>query len=144
MNIKVINKSNHRLPEYATEGSSGMDLKANIDNEIKLKPLERICIPTGIYLEIPKGYEGQIRSRSGNALKYGLFVLNSPATIDSDYRGEIKVILCNLSQEDYMIKPGERIAQIVFTKFEHCTFKEVSEFSQTERGQNGFGHSGQF
>jgi len=142
MEIKVINNSRFDLPRYATTGSSGLDLKANIDMSISVNSLERCMVPTGLFLEIPEGYEAQVRPRSGLAAKHGISVLNSPGTIDADYRGEIKVILVNLSNEPFTIEPGERIAQIVFAKIEQITWCDVNNISITERGDGGFGHTG--
>lgn len=142
MEIKVINNSCFDLPRYATTGSSGLDLKANIDASILLNSLERCMVPTGLFLEIPEGYEAQVRPRSGLAAKHGISVLNSPGTIDADYRGEIKVILVNLSNEPFTIEPGERIAQIVFAQIEQITWRDVNNISITERGDGGFGHTG--
>jgi dUTP pyrophosphatase len=144
MNIKVeiINKSNNSLPQYETVNSSGLDLRAFIDNEIVLKPLERALIPTGLYISIPNGYEAQVRPRSGLAFKHGLTVLNTPGTIDADYRGEIKVILVNLSNDDFVVKNGERICQLVFTKVEQVDWVQVEVLDETERGAGGFGHTG--
>lgn len=142
MKVQVINKSNHRLPEYATPLSAGMDLKANIDRPITLRPLERVLIPTDLYMAIPDGYELQIRSRSGLALKKGVFCLNSPGTIDADYRGNVGVILANLSNDPFLINPGERIAQAVLNKFEKIEWDEVTELDETERGAGGFGSTG--
>jgi len=142
MEIKVINNSRFDLPRYATTGSSGLDLKANIDVSILLNSLERCMVPTGLFLEIPEGYEAQVRPRSGLAAKHGISVLNSPGTIDADYRGEIKVILVNLSNEPFTIEPGERIAQIVFAQIEQITWRDVNNISITERGDGGFGHTG--
>lgn len=142
MEIKIINKSNHRLPEYQTEKSAGMDLKANIDEPIVIPPMERFLIPTGLFIELPDGFEAQIRSRSGLALKQGIVVLNSPGTIDADYRGEIGVILINLSKDKVIINPGDRIAQMVINKYEKVNLKEVSDLSETERGTGGFGCTG--
>lgn len=142
MQINIINKSSHSLPEYATERSAGLDLRANLDNEIVLAPLERQLIPTGLYLELPKGYEAQIRPRSGLALKHGITVLNSPGTIDADYRGEIRVILVNLSNEPFVIKDGERICQMVIARHEQVSWNEVDKLEDTTRGDGGFGHTG--
>lgn len=139
MNIKVINKSNHPLPKYQTELSAGMDLYANLEEDLTLKSLERKLIATGLFLEIPAGFEAQIRPRSGLAIKNGITVLNSPGTIDADYRGEIGVILVNLSTEDFTIKNGDRIAQMVIAKYESITWQEVNEITDSERGQGGFG-----
>lgn len=142
MNIKVINKSNYSLPKYETAGSAGLDLKANINEPIVLGPLQRTLVPTGLFIELSVGYEAQIRPRSGLALKKGITVLNSPGTIDADYRGEIGVILINMSDTDFTINPGERIAQMVITHHETAEWEEVTELSNTDRGVGGFGHSG--
>lgn len=142
MEVKVVNKSNHRLPEYATIGSAGMDIKANISEPVVLKPLKRELIPTGLYIQIPTGYEVQIRPRSGLACKYGITVANTPGTIDSDYRGEVKVCLINLSDTPFVVNPGERIAQAVLNKVEKIEWNEVAELDKTERGEGGFGHTG--
>ena len=142
MRVKIINKSNNALPAYETASSAGMDLRAFVDTDVVLKPFERKLIPTGLYIELPDGYEAQIRPRSGLAIKSGITVLNSPGTIDADYRGEIKVILINLSQEDFTIKSGDRICQMVIAKHEKAEFVEVNEISETERGAGGFGHTG--
>lgn len=142
MKIKVINKSKHPLPQYATGSSAGVDLRANIDSAIILRSLERAIVPTGLFIELPAGYEAQIRPRSGLAAKNGLTVLNSPGTIDADYRGEIKVILVNLSKEDFTINDSERIAQMVVAKHEQAEWVEVQELIDTERGTGGFGHTG--
>ncbi len=139
LNIKIINKSNNPIPKYQTSGSAGLDLYAFLDESIVLKKNEIVLVPTGIYLEIPIGYEVQIRSRSSLALKNGIFCLNSPGTIDSDYRGEIKVILASFNNDSFIINNGDRIAQMVFSKFEHVVFNEVDELSSTERGEGGFG-----
>ena len=142
MEVKVINKSNNPLPKYSTVQSAGMDLRAFITEPIILGALDRALIPTGLYIEIPEGYEAQVRSRSGLAIKYGITVLNSPGTIDADYRGEICVELINLSNKPYTIESGERIAQLVFNKCEQAELVEVEELSETERGEGGFGHTG--
>lgn len=142
MEVKIINKSNHRTPQYETKGAAGFDLKANIDQPIVIDSLERVLIPTGIYMEVPDGYECQIRPRSGMAYKYGITVCNTPGTIDSDYRNEIKIILINLSKEKYIVYPGDRVAQGVINKIEQVIFVEVTELSETERGLGGFGHTG--
>lgn len=139
MNIKVINKSNNPLPTYQTELSAGMDLYAHLDEEIVLKSLERKLIPTGLFLEIPAGFEAQVRPRSGLAIKNGITVLNSPGTVDADYRGEIGVILVNLSTENFSIKNGDRIAQMVIAKYESITWENAEEISETARGKGGFG-----
>jgi dUTP pyrophosphatase len=142
LKIRVINQSRHHLPEYATEGSSGMDLRAFLEEPILLNSLERKLIPTGLFLEIPEGYEAQVRPRSGMAIKHGLTCLNSPGTIDADYRGEIKVILVNLSPESVQISDGDRIAQIVFQKVEKVILEASNEISTTSRAAGGFGHTG--
>ena len=142
MRVKIINKSNNALPAYETASSAGMDLRAFVDADVVLKPFERKLIPTGLYIELPEGYEAQIRPRSGLAIKSGITVLNSPGTIDADYRGEIKVILINLSQNEFTIKSGDRICQMVIAKHEKAEFVEVNEISETERGAGGFGHTG--
>lgn len=142
MKIKVINKSRHSLPKYQTAGSSGMDLVANLQEPITLHPLERALVPTGIFLEIPVGYEGQVRARSGLALKKGLSLPNGIGTIDSDYRGEVQVIVVNLSNENLVIQDGERIAQLVIIKYERVEIEEVEELSETLRNHGGFGHTG--
>ncbi|HXB11492.1 MAG TPA: dUTP diphosphatase [Bacteroidia bacterium] len=142
MKIKIINKSKHPLPHYATVASAGFDARANIDTPLVLKPLERILVPTGLFIELPIGSEAQVRPRSGLAFKNGITVLNSPGTIDADYRGEIKVILVNLSQEEFVINDGERIAQVVIAKHEQAEWVEVEQLMDTERGSGGFGHTG--
>jgi dUTP pyrophosphatase len=142
MNIQIVNKSKHQLPEYATALSAGMDLRANLEEPLTLLPSERILVPTGLFIAIPEGYEGQVRPRSGLALKKGVTVLNSPGTIDADYRGELRVILVNLSNEPFVIQDGERIAQIVFARCEQMTWQEVDTLEETERGEGGFGHTG--
>ncbi|MBZ2173824.1 dUTP diphosphatase [Schnuerera sp. xch1] len=142
MRIKVINKSNYPLPKYNTKGSSGMDLYANIDKSVVMKPLDRILVPTGLYISIPNGYEAQIRARSGLSLKHGITLANGIGTIDSDYRGEIGVILINLSNEEYTINKGDKIAQLVLTKYEKVEFEEVNSLDNTERNDGGFGHTG--
>lgn len=142
LQVKIINHSAYSLPEYATKGSSGMDIKANLPEAISISPQERVLIPTGIFLEIPEGYEAQIRTRSGMALKHGLACLNSPGTIDADYRGEIKIILVNLSAENQVIHPGDRIAQMIFAKIEMIQWIESESISETSRGEGGFGHTG--
>lgn len=144
LNIKIINKSEYEAPKYETEQSAGVDLRANIDEEIILYPMERKLIPTGIFIELPKHYEAQIRPRSGLAAKHGITVLNSPGTIDADYRGEIMVILINLSSEYFSVKPGMRIAQMVIARHEQANFLDFDVLSETERGDGGFGHSGNF
>jgi dUTP pyrophosphatase len=142
MQVKVINTSDNPLPSYSTEWSSGMDLRANLKESITLNSLERTLVPTGLYIELPEGYEAQIRPRSGLALKKGLSVLNSPGTIDADYRGEIGIILVNLSNEPVEITPGERICQMVISSFEHVELTEVEEINETPRSAGGFGHTG--
>jgi dUTP pyrophosphatase len=142
MKVKVINQSKHALPEYKTALSAGMDLTANIDAPIELKPLERRLIPTGLFIELPAGYEAQVRPRSGMALKHGLTCLNSPGTIDADYRGEIGVIIANVSNDSYTIEDGERIAQLVIAKHETISWEEVDVLDETERGEGGFGSTG--
>ncbi|HHU41194.1 MAG TPA: dUTP diphosphatase [Fermentimonas caenicola] len=142
MEIKIVNRSRHSLPDYATIHSAGMDLRANLENPVVLKPLERSLIPTGIYIQLPNGYEAQIRPRSGLAIKHGISIVNAPGTIDADYRGEIKVILANLSNEDFTINDGERICQMIVAKHERVEWVEVDELDETERGDGGFGHTG--
>lgn len=142
MNVQIINKSKHRLPAYATALSAGMDLRANIDEPIVLKPLERCLVPTGLYIALPEGFEAQIRPRSGLAIKSGIGLLNAPGTIDADYRGEIRVILINLSTEIFTVNDGERIAQMVIARHEQAQWKEVEVLNETERGAGGFGHTG--
>ncbi|MCQ2301277.1 MAG: dUTP diphosphatase [Bacteroidales bacterium] len=143
MKVKVVNKSNNALPAYETKNSAGMDLRAYLpEGPVTLKPLQRAMIPTGLYIEIPEGYEGQVRPRSGLAIKHGITVLNTPGTIDADYRGELKQILINLSDEPFVINNGDRIAQIVFARCEQAEMVEVEELSETERGAGGFGHTG--
>ncbi|MBR6078362.1 MAG: dUTP diphosphatase [Paludibacteraceae bacterium] len=142
MKIEIINRSHHQLPQYATEQSAGVDLRANLDEPIVLKPLERKLVPTGLFIALPKGYEAQVRPRSGLAIKKGVTVLNSPGTIDADYRGEICVIIVNLSADDFVVEDGERIAQMVIARHEQAEWVEVEELDSTERGAGGFGHSG--
>jgi dUTP pyrophosphatase len=142
LNVKIVNKSNHQLPSYATAGSAGMDLKANTDVPISLKPMERYLFPTGMHIQLPEGYEAQIRPRSGLAAKYGITVTNCIGTIDSDYTGEIKVSLINLSTDTVVIYPGDRIAQMVVAKYEKVTWEEVAALDETERGDGGFGSTG--
>ncbi len=142
MEVQVVNRSQHTLPNYETELSAGMDLRANISEDLELKSLERKLIPTGLFIALPKGTEAQIRPRSGLAYKHGLTVLNSPGTIDADYRGEVKVLLVNLSSDSFVIKNGERIAQMVIAKHEQITWAEVEELNETVRGAGGFGHTG--
>jgi dUTP pyrophosphatase len=140
--IKVVNRGHQQLPAYATPQSAGMDLRANLDAPITLHPMERRLIPTGLHIALPEGYEAQVRPRSGLALKHGLTVLNTPGTIDADYRGEIGVVLINLSQEDFVINDGERIAQMVIARHEQGDFVVVEELDETERGEGGYGHTG--
>ncbi len=142
MNVEIINKSRHPLPAYATPLSAGMDLRANLDQPIVLKPLQRCLVPTGLYIALPAGYEAQVRPRSGLAIKKGIGVLNAPGTIDADYRGEICVILVNLSPDDFVVEDGERIAQLVVARHEQVTWNEVDTLDNTERGAGGFGHTG--
>lgn len=142
MKVQIINRGHHPLPQYATEQSAGLDLRSNLDSPVELKPLERKLIPTGLYMALPKGYEAQVRPRSGLAIKKGITVLNSPGTIDADYRGEICVILINLSDQPFLINDGERIAQMVIARHEQAEWEQVDVLDQTERGAGGFGHSG--
>ena len=142
MKVKVVNKGHQPLPQYATPQSAGMDLRANLDEPVTLQPLERRLIPTGLYIALPEGYEAQVRPRSGLALKKGITVLNSPGTIDADYRGEIGVLLINLSQEPFIVNDGERIAQMVIARHEQGLFEEVEVLDVTERGEGGYGHTG--
>lgn len=140
--VQVINRGHHPLPTYATPQSAGMDLRANIDESIVLHPMERRLIPTGLYMALPAGYEAQVRPRSGLALKHGITVLNTPGTIDADYRGEIMVLLINFSNQDFVVGDGERIAQMVIAKHENADFIEVETLDETERGEGGYGHTG--
>ena len=140
--IKIINQSSNPLPAYATAGSSGMDIRAHLPEPLSLQPLERILIPTGLFIELPNGYEAQIRPRSGLAIKQGITCLNTPGTIDADYRGEIKIILINLSGEEQVLQPGDRIAQMIIQKTERAVWEPVPEISVTERNAGGFGHTG--
>lgn len=142
LNIKIINRSNHPLPAYETAHAAGMDLRAFINEAITIKPLQRILIPTGLHIELPVGYEAQIRPRSGLAFKHGIGIVNSPGTIDADYRGEIKVLLVNLSDTDFVVNDGERIAQMVVAKHETVNWQETVELSDTARGAGGYGHTG--
>ena len=142
MKVQIINRGHHPLPQYATEQSAGLDLRANLDSPVELKPLERKLIPTGLYMALPKGYEAQVRPRSGLAIKKGITVLNSPGTIDADYRGEICVILINLSDQPFLINDGERIAQMVIARHEQAEWEQVDVLDETEGGAGGFGHSG--
>ncbi len=140
--VKIVNKGRQQLPAYATSQSAGMDLRADIESPIELQPLERHLIPTGLYMALPEGYEAQVRPRSGLALKHGITVLNTPGTIDADYRGEVGVVLVNLSNTPFTIEPGERIAQMVIAKYEQASLEEVEVLDETERGAGGYGHSG--
>ena len=142
LQVKVINHSKHQLPQYATPQAAGLDLKANLSESLTLKPLQRQLVPTGLFIQLPAGYEAQIRPRSGLAFKNGITVLNSPGTIDSDYRGEIKVLLVNLSDTDFLINDGERIAQMIFTKHEQVNWLPVNKLESTNRGAGGFGSTG--
>jgi len=142
IHVKIINRSNNALPEYATADSSGMDIRADLNETVTIKPLERVLIPTGLFIELPHGYEAQIRPRSGLAIKFGITCLNTPGTIDADYRGEIKIILINLSQEQQSIQPGDRIAQMIIQKVEKAFLVPVIELNETERNAGGFGHTG--
>lgn len=142
MEVKIVNKSKHTLPEYATPYSAGMDLRANLDQAITLQPLERQLIPTGLFIELPVGYEAQIRPRSGLAIKHGISLVNTPGTIDADYRGEIKVIVINLSNTPFVINDGERICQMVVAQHSRVEWQETGSLEETERGAGGFGHSG--
>lgn len=142
LQVKIINQSNYSLPQYQTDGSSGMDIRANISEPISLQSLQRTLVPTGLFIELPNGYEAQIRPRSGMAIKQGITCLNTPGTIDSDYRGEIKIILVNLSAEEQIIQPGERIAQMVIQKVEKIQWQEVTDLAVTDRAAGGFGSTG--
>ncbi|HNX42935.1 MAG TPA: dUTP diphosphatase [Bacteroidales bacterium] len=142
MLIKIVNQSPYPLPEYATVHSAGLDLRAHISEEIRIEPLQRLLVPTGLFIELPEGYEAQIRPRSGLAIKHGISIVNTPGTIDPDYRGEIKIILVNLSDAVFTLQPGERIAQMVVARFEHITWNEVETLNETQRGAGGFGHTG--
>lgn len=142
LTVKIINRSANPLPSYATEGSSGMDLRADIESSFTLRPLERMLVPTGLFIELPLNYEAQVRPRSGLAAKHGITCLNSPGTVDADYRGELKVILINLSNEPQIIHPGDRIAQMVIQKIEKVLLNQVNEINATARGEGGFGHTG--
>lgn len=143
MTIQIINRSHHSLPTYSTPLSAGLDLRANLDTDIVLRPLDRVLVPTGLFIALPPSYEAQVRPRSGLALKKGITVLNTPGTIDADYRGEIGVILINLSNEEFTITDGERIAQMVISRHETAEWSEVDILDETERGEGGFGHTGQ-
>ena len=142
MIVKIINTSTNELPAYQTAGAAGLDIRANLEEPIVLAPLQRVLVPTGLFLEIPEGYEVQVRPRSGLAAKHGITVINAPGTIDSDYRGEVKVPIVNLSDESFTIAHGERIAQMIFAKYERVTFQQVEELSDTQRGTAGFGSTG--
>ena len=142
MNVKIVNQSGHALPEYSTPNSAGMDLRAKLDHPVTLKPMERSLIPTGLFMELPEGYEAQIRPRSGLALKKGISIVNSPGTSDADYRGEIGIILINLSDVDFVVNDGERICQMVINKVENISWSEVGSLEDSERGEGGFGHTG--
>lgn len=142
MKVQIINRSHHALPQYATELSAGVDLRANIEAPIELRPMERRLVPTGLFMALPPGFEAQVRPRSGLAIKHGITVLNTPGTIDADYRGEVCVILINLSDEPFVISDGERIAQMVITRHEQAEWEPVEILSETKRGAGGFGHSG--
>jgi dUTP pyrophosphatase len=142
MKVNIVNRSRFPLPQYATVHSAGLDLRADLEQGLILKPLERSLVPTGLYIELPEGYEAQVRPRSGLAAKHGISIVNTPGTIDPDYRGEIKVILVNLSDVPFTLEPGERIAQMVIARFEHISWNEVETLSETERGEGGFGHTG--
>jgi dUTP pyrophosphatase len=142
MRINIVNRSRFSVPEYATVHSAGLDLRADLEHSLVLKPLERSLVPTGLFIELPEGFEAQIRPRSGLAIKHGISLVNTPGTIDPDYRGEIKVILVNLSEAPFTLEPGERIAQMVIARFEHISWNEVESLSETARGEGGFGHTG--
>ena len=142
MKVEIINRSHHALPQYATALSAGMDLRANLEEPIVLRPMERCLVPTGLFMALPEGYEAQVRPRSGLAIKKGITVLNAPGTIDADYRGEVCVVLVNLSAQDFVITDGERIAQMVVARCEQVEWESVDELSSTERGAGGFGHTG--
>ena len=142
MKVQIINKSHHQLPQYATVQSAGVDLRANLDEPVVLAPLQRALIPTGLFISLPVGYEAQVRPRSGLAIKKGITVLNSPGTIDTDYRGEICIILINLSQEEFVVNDGERVAQMVIARHEQAEWVEVETLDKTDRGAGGFGHTG--
>ena len=142
MKVNIVNRSRFELPQYATVHSAGLDLRADLEEPVTLKPLERSLVPTGLYIELPEGFEAQIRPRSGLAAKHGISLVNTPGTIDPDYRGEIKVIVVNLSDVPFTLQPGERIAQMVIARFEHISWNEVEMLSETARGEGGFGHTG--
>jgi dUTP pyrophosphatase len=142
MRIRIVNRSRHKLPAYETALSAGMDIRANLDAPVKITSLERVLVPTGLFIELPEGYEAQIRPRSGLAIKKGIGLVNSPGTIDADYRGEIKIILINLSKDDLLVEDGERIAQMIISRHEKAEWEEVDSLNETARGEGGFGHSG--
>lgn len=142
LKVKIINKSHHQLPTYETHGSSGMDVRAFLKHPIVLQPMERVLVPTGLYLQLPQGYECQIRPRSGLALKHGITILNSPGTVDSDYRGEVGIIVANMSKEPFVINDGERICQMVIARYERISWEQVDHIDETVRGDGGFGHTG--
>ncbi len=142
MNVKIVNRSEHPLPHYQTDGAAGMDLRASLTEALTLKPLERVLVSTGLYIELPQGLEAQIRPRSGLAFKHGVTVLNSPGTIDADYRGELKVLLVNLSAETFVVQNGERVAQLVITTYVRANWEQVQELTVTERNEGGFGSTG--
>ncbi len=142
MEVKIINKSHHQLPAYETVQSAGMDLRANLDDKLIVAPMQRVLVPTGLYIALPAGYEAQVRPRSGLAIKSGVTVLNSPGTIDADYRGEIRVILINLSTDPFVINDGDRIAQMIISRYEQVKWHSVDTLDETERGEGGFGHTG--
>lgn len=142
LQVKVLNKGHQPLPQYATAQSAGMDLRANLDAPVVLHPMERKLIPTGLHIALPKGYEAQVRPRSGLALKHGITVLNTPGTIDADYRGELMVLLINFSDTDFVVNDGERIAQMVIARYAQCEFFQVEQLDETERGEGGYGHTG--
>lgn len=142
MEVKIVNKSPFKLPEYATIHSAGMDMRANLNESIIIQPLQRVMVPTGVHIQLPDGYEAQIRPRSGLAAKHGIGIVNSPGTIDADYRGEIKIILVNLSNEPFTLNPGERVAQMVIARYEKAVWKECDSLEESERGEGGFGSTG--
>ena len=142
MKVKIVNQSKHTLPNYATAMSAGMDLRANVETPIVLKPLQRALVPTGVYIQLPEGYEAQIRPRSGLAIKHGISLVNAPGTIDADYRGEIGVIMINLSDEEFVINDGERICQMVVTRYSRVEWEQVESLDESDRGDGGFGHTG--
>jgi dUTP pyrophosphatase len=142
MKIRIVNRSRHSLPAYETIASAGMDLRANLESDVLLKPLDRTLVPTGLFMELPVGFEAQVRPRSGLSVKHGITVLNTPGTIDADYRGEVKVIMVNLSSEEYIIHDGDRIAQMIIARHERAEWEQVDELNETTRGAGGFGHTG--